>query len=655
MVTKKILCKSITNRNIWGMSNLVKICVILWLILERDRYLKSVDNKLNLEIKGGEMRKIIIIFLISFILLAEDPVGSPQSILKVEDFGAISNDEILDTEAINEAIDSCSTLENGIVMFFSGTYLSGSIHLKSNVTLQIEKEAKIQAAPKGVNAFDFSEPTKWDKHQDFGLSHFHNALIWGDSIENVTIRGGGTISGTASLYSNPAIGDGDKTISLKLSKNVEIKDIAIDDGGYLGVLITGCDNVNIYNVKIKTKANGMSLVGSSNVKVRNCEVETVVYNNGRPVDGKDGISIKSDYSLGRKLISKDINIDGCIISAGGNALQLGPETVGDFRNIQISNITIKSADKAGIGFTSNDGAVIDGVNIQNVTMESVGVPFFINLSKRKGGTPGSAAVGEIKNVRISNVVAKDIYGYKDGWKFTSTIMGKPGKLLENIVFENMRITYKGGSLSYLGFKEDPAKIELPGIDDYRAERYGLGPAYGLYFRYIKGLKIRNVSVDFEKEDPRPAMILYDIEGAVVNRFYAERAAIREYDIIIDKVSDFMITGSPGVVHIEKKDFSPLDSFDVDASPNPSGEEITAKLGIDTPPVLLLDLPAGVIEKIKKELGIPPAMLGVLVDNAIRKEKKDGKVIYNIEAENGKGDKYKLKIREDGNLLSKKNI
>jgi len=599
------------------------------------------------------MRKIIIVFLISFILLGENSVGAPQSVLKVEDFGAISDDELLDTEAINKAIDSCSTLENGIVMFSSGTYLSGSVHLKSNVTLQIEKEAKIQAAPKGIGAFDLPEPNSWDKYQDFGLSHFHNAFIWGDSIEDVTIRGGGTISGTASLYSNPEVGDGDKAISLKLCKNVEIKDITIDDGGYLGILTTGCDSVNIYNVNIKTKASGMSFVGSSNVKVRNCTVETVVYNNGKPVDGKDGISIKSDYSLGRKLISKDINIDGCIISAGGNALQLGPETVGDFRNIQVSNITIKSADKAGIGFTSNDGAVIDGVNIQNVTMESVAIPFFINLSKRKGASPGSAAVGEIKNVRISNVVAKDVYGYKSGRKFASTIMGKPGKLLENIVLENMRITYKGGSLSYLGFNEDPAKIELPRIDDYRAEKYGLRPAYGLYCRYIKGLKIRNVSVDFEKEDPRPAMILYDIEGAVVNRFYAERTTIRDYDIIIDQVSDFMITGSPGVVHIEKKDFAPLADFNVDAPSNPLGEEVAAKLGIDTPPILLSDLPAEVIEKIKKELGIPPAMLGVLVDNVIRKEEKGGKVIYNIEAENGKGDKYKLKIREDGVLLSKK--
>ena len=607
-------------------------------------HLKSINNKLN-SVKGGKMKRFIIVFLISFILLAEEPVGSPPVLLKVEDFGAVSNDKNLDTEAINKAIDSCSALENGIVIFTSGTYLSGSIHLKSNVTLQIEKEAKIQAAPKGLNAFDAPEPVTWDKYQYFGLTHFHNSLIWGDSVEKVTVRGEGIISGNGSLYVNAKVGDADKAISFKLCKDVEIKDITVTDGGYMAILATGCDKVNIHNVKVETKANGISIVGSSDVVLRNCEVET----------DNDGISLKSDYSLGRKLISKDIEISGCTISSGGTALQLGPETVGDFKNIQISNITIKKADNAGIGFTSNHGAIIDGINVQNITMENVAVPFFVNLSKIKGGFPDSPSIGGIKNIRISNAVVKDVYGYGSGFDFASTIMGKPGKPLENIVLENMRLTYKGGSLAYLGLKEDPAKIELPKADDYRAERYGLRPAYGLYCRYIKDLKIRNVSVDFEKEDPRPGMILYDIEGAVVNRFYGERSAIRDFDILLDNVSDFMITGSPGVVHIEKKDFAPLDSFNVTALPNPAAEEVGAKLGMGSTPVLLSDLPAEVIETIKKELGIPAAMLHVLVDKQIVKEAKSGKVLYSIGGENTKGHNYKLQIREDGSLLNKKKI
>ena len=591
------------------------------------------------------MYRTIILFLISFILLAQEPVVSPPVLLNVEDFGALGDDDILDTEAINNAIDSCSKLPNGTVIFSKGTYLSGSIRLKSNVTLQIDKEAKIQAAPKGMGAFDHPQDSLWDKYQDFGHSHFRNALIWGDSVQNVTIRGEGSIGGTASLYSNPVEGDGDKAISLKSCKDLEISDVTVNDCGFLAVLATGCDNLNVYNVRIKTEMNGISLVGSSNIRLKSSDVDA----------GNDGISLKSNYSLGRELISKNIEVSNCLISSGGCALQIGPETVGDFNNIQISNITIRKADKAGMSFTSNHGAAIDGVNIQNVTMENVAIPFFVNISKVKGGAPGSYDIGSISNLRISNVVAKDIYGYGSGWDFTSTIMGGSGSMLVNVVLENMRMTYKGGSLSYLGLKEDPAKIGVPKIDDYRPEKYGLRPAYGLYCRYIKDLKIRNVSVDFEKEDPRPGMILYDVQGVVVNRFYAERSTIRNNDIILDNVSDFFMTGSPGVEYIEMKDFTPLDSFDVNAPSNPAAEEVAAKLGIGKSPILLSDLPVEVIETIKKELNISPTMLSVLVQGNISKVEKADGAIYNIEAKNKKGETYKLGVRDDGSLVNKKKI
>jgi hypothetical protein len=621
--------------------------------------LKSIDNKLHLTkgIKGGKMRKAITIFLIFSVLFAGDLLGfQPLKTLYIEDFGAKSDDDILDTEAINKAIDSCSTLENGVIVFSSGTYLSGSIHLKSNVVLQIEKEAKIQAAPIGTNVFDPPEPNKWSKYQDAAQSHFQNAFIWGDSVEKIAIKGGGTISISSSLHSKPGNGNIDKAISLKLCKFIEIKDIDVEEGGRLAILAAGCEGLSINNVRIKTHGDGINIIGTNDVKIENCYIETVERKEGMSVVGGDAIAIKSDYSLGKKLNCKGISIRSCVISSSGSALQIGPETLGDFRNIKILNITIERADEGGIIFTSNDGAVIDGVLVENITMESVMIPIFINLSDLKSGIPGVPnSLGRIKNVRINNLVANDVYSYKKGMGFASTIIGKSDRMLENIVFENMRVTYKGGDLSYLGLREDPVKIDLPKIEDYRAERYGLRPVYGLYFRDIKDLKIRNVSVDFEREDPRPAMILSDIENVSINRFYAERSVLRNYDIILDNVSDFMISESPGVIHIEKEDFVPLNDFNVPASPNPSAEEIISKLESNIPMIFLFELPAGVIEKIKSELGIPAAMLNVLVGRQIKKEEKGGKVIYNIEAENTRGEKYRLKIQKDGSLLSKNKI
>lgn len=508
------------------------------------------------------MQKAITIFLVFSVLLGGDLFGfQPPVYFNVEDFGAISNDDILDTEAINKAIDSCTTFENGVIVFSKGTYLSGSIHLKDHITLQVEKGATIQAAPKGSSAFDPPEPNSRDKYQDFGHSHFHNAFIWGDSVKNITIKGEGSISGDGSLYGNPDKGDADKAIALRLCTNVNIEDITINDGGYLSILATGCDEVSILNVKIKTKLNGISLVGCSNAEIVRCDIETVVNKKGESLEGGDAISLKSDYSLGRKLKDKDVEIRDCRISASRNALRFGPETVGDFQNVKILNITIDEAGEGGIAITSNDGGVIDGVLVENVTMKNVVIPIFINLSDRKNKIPGvSSSGGMIKNVRINNFIAKDVYGYNKKIGVTSTIMGKPGRPIDNMVLENMRIIYKGGTLSSLNLNSDPAAIKVPVIDDYRPEEYGLRPSYGFYCRDIKGLRMKNVFVDVEEEDPRPAIILKNVNGAALDRFYAHRTPLRNYDIILDNVSDFSMTGSLGVVEIDKKDFTPLTDF-----------------------------------------------------------------------------------------------
>ncbi len=509
------------------------------------------------------MRKLTIIFLILSVLFRGDLFGGfqPLEVLKIEDFGAKSNDDILDTEAINKAIDSCSNVEGGVVLFSNGTYLSGSIHLKSDVVIQIDKGSKIQAAPIGANIFDSPEPNKWSKYQDVTQSHFHNAFIWGDSVRKVTIKGGGTISGSASLFGSSGNGKADKAISLRLCKDIVIEDINIDEGGRVGILATGCEIVRINNVKIKTQGDGINLIGTRDAEVENCDIKTVEYKEKMSIVRGDAIALKSDYSLGRKLHCKDIKISDCLISSCGNAIQIGPESISDFKNVHISNITVKVANDAGLIFTSNDGGIIDGVFVENVTMENVMIPIFINLSDRKSEIPGiSSSSGMIKNVRINNFVAKDVYGNNKDIGITSTIMGKPGRPIDNMVLENMRITYKGRSLSSLGLTSDPAAIKVPVIDDYRPKEYGLRPSYGFYCRYVKGLRMKNVFVDVEEEDPRPAMILNNVKGAALDRFYAHRTALRDYDIILDNVSDFSMTASLGIVKIEKKDFTPLTDF-----------------------------------------------------------------------------------------------
>ena len=142
----------------------------------------------------------------------------------VYEFGAKGNGKDLDTKAINKAIETCSSKGGGTVEFPPGIYLSGSIHLKSNIVYRLDKGAMILGAPNDINAYDPAEPNKWDKYQDYGHSHFHDALMWGSNLKNITFAGQGTIDGGGITRSNPIHGGGDKTISLKLSRNIEFRE-----------------------------------------------------------------------------------------------------------------------------------------------------------------------------------------------------------------------------------------------------------------------------------------------------------------------------------------------------------------------------------------------------------------------------------------------
>ncbi len=113
------------------------------------------------------------------------------AVFDVKTFGAKGDGKTADRDAINKAIDAAAAAGGGTVDFPAGTYVTGSIRLRSNLTLQFEPGARLEAVADPA-AYDAPEANQWDKFQDFGHSHFHNSLIWGDGLENVAIVGAGS-------------------------------------------------------------------------------------------------------------------------------------------------------------------------------------------------------------------------------------------------------------------------------------------------------------------------------------------------------------------------------------------------------------------------------------------------------------------------------
>ena len=173
--------------------------------------------------------------LTSGVLAFAAATSLPAAAFDITTYGAKGDGKTQNRSAINKAIEAAAAAGGGTVEFPAGTWVTGSLRLRSNVTLRLDLGSVIEASAEAAE-YDTAEPNQWDKFQDFGHSHFHNSLIWGEDLENIAIVGGGRISGAALVRGRGATAD--KAIALKLCRNVTLRDFSILSGGHFGILAT---------------------------------------------------------------------------------------------------------------------------------------------------------------------------------------------------------------------------------------------------------------------------------------------------------------------------------------------------------------------------------------------------------------------------------
>lgn len=451
----------------------------------------------------------------------------PDKTCNVKDFGATGGGAANDTPAINKAIETCHAGGGGTVAFPAGQYAAGSIHLQSNVRLLLDKDAVIFGL---AGAFEEAEPNPFSKYQDGGHSHFHDALMWGENIENFAIEGG-KINGGSIGHGDPKPGNGDKLIVIKVGKNLDFENVTHDKGGHFVYLLNDCENITFNRVVIKESRDAVDLMGCRNAQIHDCRFTGC---------GDDTVGVKSDYALGRKINSANIYVWDCYFESGCNGLQFGSETAGDFHNVNCWNIGIGRAMKAGIGITCNDGGVIDGASYSNIVIRGAASPIYMLITDRLRSGDPNKKIGTIRNVKISNVTVTDCVAGKQGPVLTSTISGRPESSLENITLENVKINYPGGSTDRAA-----ADIVPPYPKDYSPKSLGPRPASGLYVRHVNGLTLRNVEFTFDQPDQRPPIVAYDVDGLTLDQFKTQKPSSLE-TLRLTNVRNLNLVNSPGL-------------------------------------------------------------------------------------------------------------
>jgi polygalacturonase len=460
--------------------------------------------------------------------------------------------------AINKAIETVAgTKGGGTVLVAPGDYLVHSIRLRSNVTLRLEDGARLIAANPPVYAtdtggYDLPEPNRWGHYQDFGHSHWHNSMIWGEDLEDVTIEGPGLLWGRGLPNGDFEQGRPDamrrgvanKLIALKNCKRVSLDGLSMLSGGHACVLATGVEDFQIRNISIDTNRDGINLDCCRNGTIEECRVNS-------PND--DGICLKSSLALGKPIPTENITIKRCYltgvhkigtfftnnptrisedeehanITERTGRIKLGTESNGGFRNITITNNTFFSC--RGIALETVDGGTVEDIRVIGLEMFQVrSAPLYIRLGARLRGPVGPAP-GEVKGIVIRDVMAEQDYT-----AMPAIISGIPGYRIKDVKITNFLMRTKGGGprdMAEVIPPEDPRGYPDP-------ESFGMDlPAHGLFARHIDSLTLENFQAQCINRDYRPIYWLHDIAMVRIMNYGA-------------MPEDLIRSGSVGSLHID---------------------------------------------------------------------------------------------------------
>ncbi len=480
----------------------------------------------------------------------------------VRAFGAKGDGKTLDHPAINRAIDAAARAGGGTVVVPPGVYLCGSIHLQSNIHLEIEAGATILGAPQKMNASDLPDPGTNNPYQDGGHCYFHNTLIWGENLTNVFITGQGMINGGGLVRSDglldrmcgfkrwnptngytpaksnyPPVRLGNKAIALKLCRNVLIRDVTIYHGGHFAILVTGCTDMTVDNVTMDTDRDGIDIDCCRNTMVSNCRINS-------PND--DGLCPKSTFALGRKVLTENLTIVNCQVSGfevgtlldgtmkpsrnHNGRIKFGTESSGGFRNCTVANCTFRGC--KGLALEEVDGGIMENIAINNLTM--VDIPdyaIYITTGKRnRSGALDGPSVA--RNISISDVIADGV-----GRAAGIEIMGLPDHPVEGVRLDNIRLISDGG-----GTAANAAQTPRELAYGYPEPR-GTMPAYGVFARHVKDLELANFNLSFKTNDLRPAIVCADVNKLEIDNFKAQVADGVQPSVLPDSVTA-VIRNSP---------------------------------------------------------------------------------------------------------------
>jgi hypothetical protein len=470
----------------------------------------------------------------------------------IRDFGAKGDGQTNDTTAIQSAIDACHKDKGGTVLVPAGVFVTGTIELKSHVTLHIATQGKILGSADGRHYHPADAiPTSGE----WTMGDGNTGLIFAAHAENITIEGNGTIDGQGAQFRSavrgipPPSGIGGNRRPHHLlfyqCKNLRIRDISLIACAYHSVRVCVCSFVYINGIRIYSRVNGNNdgfhFISSQHVHVSNCDVQC------------------QDDACALFGSNKFVTITNCSFSTRWSVFRFGG---GYSENITVSNSVIYETYGCPIKMRCDDKSRFENISFSNIVMNGVTGPISIGLGPQRPLSAGQAKPkpGIVRNISFNGIratVVKPVplpdvsFGsnYNPGEIFSCIILnGMDEGFLENISFHDVHVTFPGG-----GTAEHAAMRQVPKI---ASEYYAIGvpPAWGLFARNVRGLTMHNVRFEVAAPDLRPAIVLDHVSDGAANGVSMDGAQEAESVCRLIDSSDVLLSAvrllSPAAVFLQ---------------------------------------------------------------------------------------------------------
>ena len=469
-----------------------------------------------------------LVILLLIVLLTVPQCGAQRFF--ATDFGAKGDGIALCTRSLQAAIDSANAAYNrsGVlqtVILPPGQYVSGTIYLKSGVTLMISEGATLLGS---TNPFDYVKDPycRW------------TALIFAVKQHDIGITGKGTIDGRGwevannlvqyihlglvndpLKYDRPNEGNRPENIHFRECENVTISRITLRNPASWNQQYDQCRHLVIEDQTVDSKSywnnDGVDIVDCSDVVIRNCTM-----------DAADDVFCFKSHSVDG--ICENVTVENCYGRSSANGIKFGTMTRGKFRHFRFRNIVLRDTYRSAITIASVDGATVEDIEIDGLRATHTGNPLFLRFAERREGK-GTPCLKDIviRNVEVEVPLDKPDAGYSYEGPVEdlprnispSSIAGTPGHRIQNVLLENIVFTYPGHADTAYAYRGcSPEELAAIPKWERRYPEFSMWkelPAWGLYIRHADNITLRNVTLQLNGDDYRPAIVADDVNGLTI--------------------------------------------------------------------------------------------------------------------------------------------